>query len=446
MSRQTIVACVFVLGGLAASAGAAHAQTRLTLDEAVSRGMAHAPRLVEARARTEAARAGIDTREAQSAPMLTASSGYLRTNHVEEFGIRQPDGSLRVLFPDIPSNYRARAELGVPLYTGGRVRSAVDAARAELDAAGADARAQAADVELEVVTAYWALATAQARVAVLERAEERADRIVADVGARVDAGLLPPNDRLSAQAQRARQRVQLIQARNDRALAEAALARWIGADPSERLEPVTPVNAPMAGADVVAGRALDQLIEQATKARPERQALTSRVRGLRDSANALFGATRPQVSAVAAIEPARPNPRFVPRTDRWHTSWDLGVTMAWSIWDGGRSRADRAVVTAQADALAARVAEFDSLVALEIRQRLLDIGSARAALSAVAEAIEAATEARRVVGERFAVGVALASDVLESDLAVLEAELERARIEAAMRVAEARLMRAAGGR
>ena len=62
----------------------------------------------------------------------------------------------------------------------------------------------------------------------LERALERADASLGDVRARVDAGVLPPNDVLSAQAQRARQNVRLIQARNDAALAEADLARLVG--------------------------------------------------------------------------------------------------------------------------------------------------------------------------------------------------------------------------
>jgi outer membrane protein len=378
--------------------------------------------------------------------VVTASSSYLRTNHVDEFGIRQPDGSVRVLFPDIPSNYRVRTELAVPVYTGGRVRSAVDAAEADVAATDADARAIRADLELEITTAYWTLATAARRVGALQRAEERADRVVADVGARVDAGLLPPNERLSAQALRARQRVQVIQAENDRALAEAALARLIGARVGDRLDPTSPVSTSGVGATALVGQDFGIVVQQATNDRAERQALVSRVRSLRLAADVFRAATKPQLSAIAAAEPARPNARFVPRQATWHTSWDLGVGLTWSIWDGGRSRADRAVVTAQADALAARVDEFDALVALEIRQRQLDLESARAALVAAREGSEAATEARRVVNERFAAGVALSADVLDADVALLDADLDEARIEAAIRIAEARLVRAVGGR
>ena len=66
---------------------------------------------------------------------------------------------------------------------------------------------------------------------------------------------------------------------------------------------------------------------------------------------------------------------------------------------------------------------------------------ARAALAASGEAVAAATEARRVLEERFTAGVATSTDVLDADVALLEAELERTRLAAALRLSEARLVR-----
>ena len=251
---------------------------------------------------------------------------------------------------------------------------------------------------------------------------------------------------LSARAQRARQRVLLIQAENDVALAEAQLARLVGGQPGERFVPVTPAARPTPGIETLLQTPTEGLAKQAAEARSERLALTLRQRALRSGADALLFATRPQLGVLGAVEPARPNARFVPRADRWHTSWDLGVTLTWAVWDGGRSRAERAAAAAQADALSARIQDFDAVVAVDVRQRQLDQVATRAAIAASTEAVEASTEARRVVGERFAAGVATSTEVLDSDVALLEAELERTRLEATLRLSEARLVRAVGGR
>ncbi len=95
-------------------------------------------------------------------------------------------------------------------------------------------------------------------------------------------------------------------------------------------------------------------------------------------------------------------------------------------------------------AVQARLAEFDSLVALEIRQRLSELESSRAAIEAADVAVAASTEARRVVGERFAAGVATSTDVLDAQVSILQAPLDRTQAVVSARLAEARLHRAAG--
>jgi outer membrane protein TolC len=270
------------------------------------------------------------------------------------------------------------------------------------------------------------------------------DAWVGDVQARVTAGLLPPNDLLSAQAQRAHQNVQLIQARNAAALSEVDLARLIGVDLGQPIVATTPVDQPLAGAAGALTEATAALVAKATAARSERAGMQERQTALRATADASMAGMRPQIAGLAAIEPARPNQRYVPRSDTWNTSWDLGVNVTWAFMDGGRARADRAAAVAQSDAIGQRLRDFDSAIAVEIRQRLLDIESNRAALQAAAEAVSAATEARRVVGERFNAGVATPTDVLDAQNAVLQAELERTQVSAALRLGEARLLRAIG--
>jgi outer membrane protein TolC len=49
-----------------------------------------------------------------------------------------------------------------------------------------------------------------------------------------------------------------------------------------------------------------------------------------------------------------------------------------------------------------------------------------------------------VIAERYRVGVATQADVLDADLALLQAELDRTRAQANVRLAEARLARALG--
>jgi len=436
--------CFSVLLGCSASTAFAQTPLPLTLEEAVTKGVAQAPRLAESRARVAAATAAVTGRNAVALPSVTASGGYLRTNHVPEYGIPQAGGGTKIIFPDVPNNYQARAEVDMPLYTSGRVGALVDAARSEQTAAGADLTATEQDIRLQVTVTYWALVTVRDSVSVLEESQRRMDAYVADVKARVDGGILPPNDLQSAQAQRARQMVQLIQARNNAAFAQAELARLIGADPDQPISPASSVDRPMPSTGDLAALPFATLVARASAGRAERAALVARQAAMESTATAALASLRPWVGAGAAVQPARPNQLFVPRVDSWNTSWTAGINVTWQLFDGGKAHADQAAALAQADAIKSRLDDFDAVVRLEIRQRLLDLDSDRAAIAASDEAVAAATEALRVLQERFRACVATSTDTLDGQVALLEAQLERTRLSAALRVAEARFLRSLG--
>ena len=140
----------------------------------------------------------------------------------------------------------------------------------------------------------------------------------------------------------------------------------------------------------------------------------------------------------------RPNPRIFPREEAWHSSWDAGVNVSWPLFDGGRVRSEVAEAAAAARAVEERLADVDASLGVELRQRLAEVESSRAAVDAATDAVRSATEARRVLAERFAAGVAISTDVLDAQVALLQAELDRTQAIASARLADARLARALG--
>ena len=436
-ARLLVILMATIVGGGDAVAQAP--AVRLTLDEAQSRALAASHRLAEARAREAAAAALADARGAAERPVVAASAGYSRTNHVTEFVVPGPTGVPRVLYPDVPDNYRTRLDLQWPIYSGGRADALERAARAEAAAVAAETAIAQSDLRLEVARAFWALVTARATVGVLEQGITRAQAHVADVRERFDAGLVPPNEVAAAEAQAARSRMLLIEARNQRDVTLADLARLTGVNPAQPIEPAAALDLPPLTPDESA-----PLLAGARASRPERRAIERRVESADQQQAAVAAARRPTVAVVGGYDYARPNPRIFPREDRWQDSWDIGVNVGWTLWDGGRTAHEAAAASHTAAAARQRLAEFDSVLAVEVRQRLLDIESGRAAVEAANESVRAAAEAHRVVGERYQAGVSTQTEVLDAEVALLQAELDRTRALAGVRLAESRLARALG--
>ena len=413
----------------------------LTLEEAIAQGLANSMRVAELQARVEAAEAVEQGRAAARLPIVSLQAGYLRTNHIEEFAIVQPGQPFQVLYPDIPDNYRSRLDLQWPIYTSGRADALERAARAEREAAGEDLEAARADLRLEISRAFWALVTARETAIVVDRSLDSIEAHVRDLRNRLQQGLIPPNEVLTGETQLARDRLLAIEAENARAIAEADLQRLLGVEKDQALQPratLEPASAaPAAPADVARSVESD---------RAERRALVDRLEAANARSVAAAAAARPQVGVGAGYDYARPNPRIFPRSGEWEDSWDVSVNVSWALWDAGRNRAERAEAAAAASGLKARLADLDRQIAFEIRQRQVELASNRAAVPVADDAVKAAAEALRVLGERFNAGVATSTEVLDAQTDVIQSELSLKRALANVRLAEARLERAVGRR
>ena len=443
MPRIALAVIMLLMAAASASAESPPEQPlppRLTVEEAIARATATSHRLAEMREHNGAADAVVDERNAARKPTVAAQAGYTRTNHVDPLRVFTPGEGLQVLYPDVPDNYLTRVELKWPIYSGGRLEALQRAAQAEATASGKDLDAARADSKLEVTRAYWALVTAREAARVLTEAVHRVDAQLADVRSRYQAGFVPPNDVLTVQAQRARQEVQRLEAENQAGVVEADLAELIDAPIGQHIELDATLSSPVVATigDTTA------LLADATSNRPERAALDTRIHGAEERARAASAGRLPTVSFLTGTDYSRPNAKIFPRQDSWKNTWDVGVTFNWTFWDSGRTKAEVAEARHQANATRERLADFDRTLATDIHQRLLDLDSARAEIVASDEGIKSATEARRVVQERFNAGVATTTDLLDAQVALLQAELDKTRALANTRLALARLDRVLG--
>lgn len=441
--RRFILLSAAVLALDAPGVLAQASRVRLTLADAVARAFEASHRLAEVRARRTGAEATVRLRQIAERPTASASAGYSRTNHVDEFGVPQPNGGFRTIYPDIPDNVVTRLAFQWPIYTSGRADALERAAAAEASAIGSDLDAARADLRLETVRAYWAVATATEAVRVLQQSLARAAAQVNDARRRLEVGLVPPNEVRSFEAQRSNEQLQLIEARNRYESSLIDLRRLIGADPEAPIELADDLAAPGTFTPASPGMST-ALVDEALKQRPERQALTFRISGAEARERAAAAGKKPTLGFTGGLDYANPNARIFPRTGEWRTSWDLSVNVSWPIFDAGRTKAEVAEAHAAVAAARERLLDLDTMVATDVRQRTLDLRSSEAAVSAAEDGVSAAAEARRVVGERFAVGAAAPTDVLIAQEALLDAQLARARALANVRLAEARLERSLG--
>ena len=189
---------------------------------------------------------------------------------------------------------------------------------------------------------------------------------------------------------------------------------------------------------------IESLVAEAQAARPERKATAARLAAADAAAGAEHGARLPQLAVSGGYFYANPNRDIVPPTADWNDTWDIGVGLTWSVFDGGKRSASEARARAQADAIREQLRELDRAIRLEITERALELRTAEARLAVAERSVLSAAESQRVAADRYREGVIPSSELLDAELAHGRAALTRTEALATLRLAAAGLDRAVG--
>jgi outer membrane protein TolC len=424
---------------LSLAAGAEETAVRLSLGEAIERAQRSSARLAQLRSLETAAAAGVRVARAGRFPLIDVGASYTRNSDVPELTLAVPGAGTRTLFPNIPDNLRARAGLSFPLYTGGRVGSAISAAESQRTAAENDVTGGTADLVLEVSTAYWSLVTARESARVLSEAVTSFEAHLGDARNRQEQGMVARNELLAVQVERDRAELSRLQPASAAEVANANLLRLLDLPGATRVEPVEPLAAPATPAVET-----ETLVAAAFEHRPELMAVRARARAAEAAVRVARAASLPQAGLTAGYDYARPNTRVLPLVAEWQGTWSVSASVAWTVFDGRRTSAAAAEAEARAQALRDQLKDLEGRLRLEVTTRALELGTAQAAVVVAERNLEAAKENLRVSQDRYREGVIASSDLLDAETALLRAGLDRTAAVTQVHMARASLARASG--
>jgi outer membrane protein TolC len=413
----------------------------LSLAEALEKARVHSARVAQLTAQESAAAAGLKGARARRWPVVSVEGTYSFNSDVPELALISPGPppTRQVVFPNIPNQYRTRAGLAVPVYTGGRISGTVDAARGEQEASRQDLAAGGADVRLETESAYWTLVTTRESARVLHESIASYDTHLKDAQNRYELGLAARNELLAVQVERDRAELSRLQAENQAEVANANLVRLVGLPPDTRVLPTEPTAGP-----APVDEATEALVAAALQARPEVAASRSRLSAAEALVKVEGSARLPQLSAFASYDYSRPNSKILPLVDEWNDTWSVGATLSWEVFNGGRTSAAVAEARARAEASRHQLRDLEERVRLEVTSRRLDLATAAAALVVAERSVASARESVKVEGDRYREGVGLSSELLDAETRLLRTGLDLTEAATNVRVARAGLDRAVG--
>lgn len=386
-----------------------------TLADAVRAAVASNPTLAAAHARQEALAEAPE--QARSLGRLTADAGA--TGGYDRY--------------DRGKSASGTVSASLPIWTGGRVRSAVRAANADVAAGGEGVRDIAAGVLSDVAGAYADLLFQQESVAIVRADIQLLDSQVAESKARFDLGTGTQTDVARLVAQRASAGATEASAVAALAAAAADYRAVVGVDAGK----LAPPPATLAG--------LPASIEDARAQAIEANPVYRQARSANDAADARIGVARSNGAPSVGVG-ASYGYGYATGSDNggYVRSAAAGATFRVPLLTGGLVASQ--VRQATADARAAR---YDTEAVSRNVIRATDtawanVVAARTRVDANTQAVTAADRALAGVKAEYAVGLRSTLDILIADESLRGAQLALANSRSDLLTSETALLRATG--
>jgi outer membrane protein len=421
----------------------------LTIEQAIQTGLENSKTLHTSQFRLQAADAKANEASTLGLPSLKLNGIYSRLSDVPTQAITLPAGSFGPGFPPadvamtfsptILNNYSLKATVQQPLFTGGKISGAIDAAEYSAKASAHDLQKDKADVIYNIKAAYWNLFRAIEFKKVVDQNVAQMKLHSSDAEGLMRQGMLTTNDVMKVQIQLSDALVRQIDADNNVTVATYVLNNTIG------LPLQTPIE--LESTIKINGRHWDEisaLVKQAMEKRPEIKGLGARVQAGEAGLTSARGAWWPQIFMLGNYNYLRPNQRYFPVTDNFKGTWDVSVSVSFDIWNWWQA----GYQTTQAQAQLAQAKEGLSMaqdgIMLEVTQSYLGIEKAKRRKAVSEEGVRQSEENYRIMVGKYKQGLSSNSELLDAEVALLQAQLNLTQSLVDYELAIAQLSRAIG--
>ena len=400
-----------------------------TLERALQQALSANPDARLAQQRMMAAQAGLDQANAVFWPHVQFQSSYTGSdNPMLVFGsiLNQRAYSTSLNFNDVPTvdDLNTRGLVTVPLYAGGKNIAARKAASANTEAARQDDAAVRNALGFEVSRAFYTVLKTRQFIRAAEAAVNSFEASLAVAQKRLDGGTLLKAGVLDIEVRQAQAREELVRARNANALAIRVLRNLLGIEKGdfEVADTAPAIQAPDSGD---------------FSGRPELAAARHREQGAQEQVRAAKGGYLPRVNAFGSLDYD-----YGWTYQKGGGSWTAGALLQWDLWDGKLTRAKVREANANLESSREEQRKLRLALDLEVEQARLDLKAATERLSVTEQVVAQAAESASLTRARFEQELALSTELIDAETAVLTARVRRAEAESDRQIAIAAVRKA----
>ncbi len=441
MKHKFSLALVILVAALATVQTKSFGQVirQLTIKEAIDLSIRNSKQLKNSNARIEEATAALREAVQNRLPTVAISGSYLRLNnpHINLKTKTNDSGGTggNTQSTGNPSSaLYGIANVSLPIYSGLRIKYGIESSKYLAEAARLDADNDREALILNTIHAYNNLYKSKAAVDLVKENLESNRQRVKDFSNLEKNGLMARNDLLKAQLQESNTELSLLDAENNWKLANVNMNLMLGLSDSTLLSAngndLQPASVQLKG--------VEDYVQWGLQNRKDVSALSLRKKAANTGVKIAKGAIYPSVALTGGYVAAN-----VPNILTVTNAVNIGVGVQYNL-NLGKNNSQVQQAKAREKQVEANQEMLADEIQLEINQAYQNYLVSQKKIEVYEKAVAQAQENYKIVKNKFENALATTTDLLDADVAQLQARLEAAFSKADASVAYNKLLQTAG--
>ncbi|HEV8270601.1 MAG TPA: TolC family protein [Chitinophagaceae bacterium] len=411
----------------------------LSLTEAVDLGLQNSKQLKINKAKIEEATAAAKEATERRLPDAKASASYLRLNAVNaELKTKNNNNGggsgTPVEQPKISQALYGLVNVSLPIYTGGKIRYGIESSKFLEKAEMLNAENDKEEVIQNTIEAFANLFKAKTAVRLVQENLNEAQQRTKELTGMEKNGLLARNDLLKSQLRESNMEFNLSDAENSWQLANVNMNLMLGLPTTTEL--ILDTTGLVKKED---NRVLDDYLNAAKINRKDIEAIDLRKKAAESGVKSAKGDLYPSLALTGGyIGLDIPDFISVP------AAMNVGVGVSYNIGSLWKNKSKVQQAEARVKQLTFTEEMMDDNIRLEVNRSYLSLMTNRKKIEVSAKAVEQAEENYRIVKNKFDNSLATTTDLLDADIAQLQARLSYTLARADAFVAYHKLLQTSG--
>jgi outer membrane protein TolC len=189
---------------------------------------------------------------------------------------------------------------------------------------------------------------------------------------------------------------------------------------------------------------LEKLTEQAFASRSELKGMEYRIKAGEAAVTFARANWYPQIFLVGNYNYARPNQRIFPTVDEFRYTWDASIAVSFDVWNWGQTSNQTQQAQAQLQQAQDGMSQLRDGITMEVTSNYLNLNKASESIGLAEKGVKQAEENYRITNDKFKAGIASNSDLLDAEVALLQAKTNYTNALVDYELAYARLQKSIG--